>query len=286
MHGTAPVPHKEIEVKLELAQAHLPNLKKIPLFQAIESLPRTTQQVSVYFDTDERKLRLEGLMLRVRREAGHYIQTIKANGNSAGFQRDEWETEIAGKQPDLRKASGTALERLLSKKFRRRLKPLFETRVRRTVYPLVHNGHAIALAVDRGTIETEKRSQPLCEIELELERGTAADLFDVARELSEALPVRLALKSKSERGYEIIDGADELPAKAAAIDLPGGATARDAFGVIGLACLKQIIGNGPALVRADPEGVHQMRVGLRRLRAAMPLFAPLQSITKSRAGPV
>ena len=45
MHGIVPVPHKEIEVKLELAQANLPSLNKIPLFQAIESLPRTRDRV-------------------------------------------------------------------------------------------------------------------------------------------------------------------------------------------------------------------------------------------------
>jgi len=139
------------------------------------------------------------------------------------------------------------------------------------------------LAVDRGTINTGKRSQPLCEIELELEHGTAADLFGVARELSEALPVRLALKSKSERGYEIINGEDELPVKAAAINLPAGANARDAFRVIGLACLKQIIGNARALAKGDPEGVHQMRVGLRRLRAAMSLFSVLLRDPQSEA---
>jgi CHAD domain-containing protein len=50
---------------------------------------------------------------------------------------------------------------------------------------------------------------------------------------------------------------------------------RDAFKMIGLACLKQVVDNVPALIKSDPEGVHQMRVGLRRLRAAMSLFAGL-----------
>jgi CHAD domain-containing protein len=44
---------------------------------------------------------------------------------------------------------------------------------------------------------------------------------------------------------------------------------------IGLACLRQIVGNEPALINGDPEGVHQMRVGLRRLRAGMSLFSLL-----------
>src|SRR5262249_25005181 len=92
--------------------------------------------------------------------------------------------------------------------------------VRRTVYPVVDDERAIALAVDRGTIDTGTRSQKLCEIEIELERGTPAVLFDVARELTLALPARLAVKSKSERGYEIIDGEQELPVKAAPVDLP------------------------------------------------------------------
>jgi len=39
--------------------------------------------------------------------------------------------------------------------------------------------------------------------------------------------------------------------------------------------LNQIVNNHGALTKGDPEGVHQMRVGLRRLRAAMSLFAAL-----------
>ena len=145
--------------------------------------------------------------------------------------------------------------------------------MRRTIYSIVDNAHAIALSVDRGTIDTGTRSVPLCEIELELKRGTAAKLFEVARELVQTLQVRLAVKSKSERGYEIIDGQQELPIKAVPIDLSADASTGDAFKMIGLACLKQVIDNEPALINGDSEGVHQMRVGLRRLRAGMSLFA-------------
>jgi triphosphatase len=275
MHATAPVPHKEIEVKLELAPANLPDLKKIPFLRTVKPAPKSANQVSVYFDTDEQKLRKRGLMLRVRREGRRYRQTIKATAHNGDFERDEWEAEIAGNEPDLNEANGTALEPLLTKKLRRGLKPVFETRVRRTVYPLVDNAHAIALTVDQGTIDTGTRSQSLCEIELELKRGSAADLFDVARELTQKLPARLAVKSKSERGYEILDDEQKQPVKAASIDLQAGVSAREAFKAIGLACLKQVINNEPALLGGDPEGVHQMRVGIRRLRAAMSLFGVL-----------
>jgi CHAD domain-containing protein len=56
---------------------------------------------------------------------------------------------------------------------------------------------------------------------------------------------------------------------------------RDAFKMIGLACLKQVVDNLPALIKGDPEGVHQMRVGLRRLRAAMSLFPGLVRVPQT-----
>jgi triphosphatase len=263
---------KEVEIKLELAPASLPQLKKIPLIRALKAPERSATEVSVYFDTDTHKLRKHGLMLRVRRTGDRYIQTIKASGNSGLFERDEWESEIASEAPDLDLARGTALEPLITDKFRRQLKPMFETRVRRTVYPLTNGAHAIALTVDRGKIDTGVRTAPLCEIELELERGNQTELFEIARELTRALPAQLAFKSKSERGYELLDGEQGAPVKAAAVDLVSGTSTRDAFKIIGRACLKQVVGNEPALLKGEPEGVHQMRVGLRRLRAAMSLF--------------
>ena len=263
---------KEVEIKLELAPASLPQLKKIPFIGALKAPTRRATEVSVYFDTDTHKLRKNGLMLRVRRTGNRYIQTIKATGNSGLFERDEWENEIASEAPDLDLARGTALEPLISEKFRRQLKPMFETRVRRTVYPLTNGAHAIALTVDQGKIDTGARSAPLCEIELELERGNQTELFEIARELTRALPVQLAFKSKSERGYELLDGEQGAPVKAAAVDLVSGTSTRDAFKIIGRACLKQVVGNEPALLKGEPEGVHQMRVGLRRLRASMALF--------------
>jgi triphosphatase len=266
---------KELEIKLELAPASLPCLKRIPLIRALKARPRRTTEVSVYFDTGNQKLHKNGLLLRVRRVGNRYIQTIKANGNSGLFERDEWEAEIAGQAPDLSLAAGTALEPLVNDELRRQLRPLFETRVRRTVYPLADNGRAIVLAVDRGTIDTGSRSAPLCEIELELERGNIADLFEVARELTHALPVQLAFKSKSDRGYELVDGERGAPVNAARIDLIPGTSTRGVFQTIGRACLNQVLDNEPALIKGDPEGVHQMREGLRRLRAAMSLFAAL-----------
>jgi triphosphatase len=133
MPQAAPVPHKELEVKLGLTPDPLRDLQQNPVLRGLNGAPKRTTEVSVYFDTDKRKLHKKGLMLRVRRVGNRYLQTIKANAHSAPFERDEWETEIKGEQPNLSLAEGTALEPLITKKLRRQLKPLFETRVQRTV---------------------------------------------------------------------------------------------------------------------------------------------------------
>jgi triphosphatase len=274
---------KEIEIKLELSPATLARLKKIPLLRVPKGATRRSAEVSVYFDTDKHKLRKKGLMLRVRRIGNRYIQTIKATGKSGLFERDEWESGIASAQPDLELARGTALEALVGRKLRRRLKPMFETRVARAVYPLRGSTGEIEFTVDRGTIVAGDRSAPLCEIELELKRGSQAELFNVARELMQAVPARLEFRSKSQRGYELLDDKGSIPLTAERVDLVAGISTRDGFKAIGRACLRQIVGNAPAVLKGDPEGVHQMRVGLRRLRATLSLFAEMLSDPQTAA---
>jgi triphosphatase len=205
------------------------------------------------------------------------LQTIKQenSGDVALFARDQWEHNVRGTQPDLEAARGTALAPLLNKRLRRALKPVFETHVNRKIFQIRTGESEIELSIDKGKIEAGRKSFPLCEVELELKQGQAADLFKLAKVLAHEAPVQLAVKSKADRGYALLTAAKAAPVKAVAVDLSPGAATRDGFKAIGLACLKQMIGNNPALLAGDPEGVHQMRVGLRRLRAAISLFADI-----------
>jgi CHAD domain-containing protein len=114
------------------------------------------------------------------------------------------------------------------------------------------------------------------EIELELKHGAPAALFAVAKDLARAAPLRLAPVTKSERGYGLLGGSAPAPVKARDIEIDPDASRAGAFQVIARSCLSQIIANEAVLRKtADPEAVHQMRVGLRRLRAAISLFKPM-----------
>jgi inorganic triphosphatase YgiF len=271
-------PPREVELKLEVPVASVSRLTRSSLLRAAgKKSSRPATLVSVYFDTDKLKLRNKGLSLRVRRIGRRHVQTIKQeNGEGAVlFTRNEWEREIAGRQPDLVAARDTSLEPIFSKKLSRGLKPVFETRVRRTVYPIHSGDSEIELSIDKGTIEAGRQSSLLCEVELELRRGESAELFKLARTLAEDVPVQLAVRSKAERGYALIAGANYEVVKAAPVALTPDCSRQAAFQAIARACLRQLVANQPAMLSGDAEGLHQMRVALRRLRAAISLFADI-----------
>src|SRR5262245_43434719 len=171
---------REIELKLDVPLYNLPRLTASPLLKdASKSAAKPVNLVSVYFDTNKLQLRQKGLSLRVRRIGRRYVQTIKQenNGNAALFARGEWEHEDPAKQPDLNAARDTALAPLLNKKLHRALKPVFETHVWRKVLQVRSGPSEIELSIDKGKVEAGRKSSPLCEVELELKQGQAADLF-------------------------------------------------------------------------------------------------------------
>jgi CHAD domain-containing protein len=56
------------------------------------------------------------------------------------------------------------------------------------------------------------------------------------------------------------------------IVLDRSANTGEAFSAIGLSCLRQVMANRDAVAAGKAAGVHQMRVGLRRLHAAISTF--------------
>ena len=263
----------EIELKFQVAPRDLRKLKAARGLR--RKPPKEETLVSVYFDTPKHKLTRNGVSLRVRHNGDKRLQTIKSGGANGSLMRGEWEHEIKGDVPNLRKAHGTPLAPLLTKKLKRRLKPIFETHIHRTSVPILKNRSRIELALDEGEVRAGRQSAPISELELELKRGNAGDLFKLAREMGKLAPATLSLKSKSERGYDLIENAPAQAVRAEKILLRRGMSTADAFRTIGRSVLRHIAANEAAVRRSDSEGVHHMRVGLRRLRAAMSLFSKL-----------
>jgi inorganic triphosphatase YgiF len=265
---------REVELKLELDPQDAARLGVTSLLGGHQGRPGALS--TVYFDTRKFDLRKAGLSLRIRTADGRCIQTIKAQKKAAAglFDRTEWEQEVDGTELDLAAAAGTALEPVLDKDhIRDRLRPIFAVRVDRTTYPLTGEAWTAELTLDQGEIEAQGRTADLCEIELELKRGQAPDLFAIARTLLQELPIRLGVRTKADRGYALVENKPAKAAKAKGSDVVPGMTVAAGFQAIGRACLHHLMSNERLLSETrDPDVVHQMRVAMRRLRAAISLF--------------
>jgi inorganic triphosphatase YgiF len=228
--------------------------------------------LSTYFDTPKQKLKRHGLLLRVRQAGGKHVQTIKQT-SAVQFGRGEWETEIRGRTPDLGQADGTPLQRFAAKKLRRKLKPIFTTEVHRITVPVRTGRSEVELAIDRGRIVAGRRASRIEEIELELKSGPPSELFRVAKALERRLAAELCLRAKSDRGYDLVNGKHDQAVFAEPIALDKGMRVIEGFQTVARSTLRHFSGNADAIRNLDPQGVHQMRVGLRRLRAAISLFS-------------
>jgi triphosphatase len=70
---------------------------------------------------------------------------------------------------------------------------------------------------------------------------------------------------------------------ATALDLDAGLSGDNALRCIGLACLDQILRNEAAVRAGVPEGIHQMRVAVRRLRAILAAFGRMLPADQRRS---
>jgi inorganic triphosphatase YgiF len=89
--------------------------------------------------------------------------------------------------------------------------------------------------------------------------------------LLEVAPIRIEIRSKSGRGYRLADCGETAPAvvHAEPVTLDRRMTVEAALQEIGRNCLAQLLRNEAAALSQQPEGVHQMRVAVRRIRSAI-----------------
>ncbi|MDP3843432.1 MAG: CHAD domain-containing protein [Oxalobacteraceae bacterium] len=276
----------ETELKLLLDPADVAVFRRHPLLRRYAlARPVPQQLTSIYFDTPDGYFRRHDAGLRVRLVQRQWIQTLKADGQVAAglHQRQEWESPVAGAVPDLAAladlvgAHGKWGRRLRKSGLGAQLEPIFTTRFKRTLWQLrLEHGEEVELVLDQGEIVHADARLPISEIELELKSGDPAGLFAFALQLQQAVPLRVGNISKAERGYALLAPQAPTVAVAARLLLAPDLSVEQGLQAIVGNCLAQIQGNEDGVMHgSDPESVHQMRVGLRRLRCASGLFARL-----------
>ncbi len=265
----------EVELKFDLAPGDVERLRACP---ALAGEPqRIAHYETRYFDTKDDVLRRAGFSLRIRRADGRYTQTVKRKrASKAGlFVRQEWDRPVAGFALDRGALKSTPPKHLLGAVEPTALVSKVRTRFRRSSWLIERCGSRIEVVLDEGVVVSGKAEAPLCELELELVEGKPRALFELAEEIGAAVPLRLGVLSKQERGLALAEQRLGRAAKAEPVALTAPLTEADAFRAVAHACLRHYRLNEIVLLdRSEADALHQARIALRRLRSAFSLFRP------------
>ena len=147
----------EIELKLSIDPPAMPALLRHPAVKAVRrSRMRTARVVSVYYDTPDSLLAVQGVALRVRRIGRHWVQTIKGPAEpdaGAGLHtRAEYEWPLSSAALDPALLSATPWRKLIAKAAQaRRARPSIRDRLRAAddCAPLSRRNAGIALCRSR-----------------------------------------------------------------------------------------------------------------------------------------
>ena len=270
----------EIELKFLV-----PSSARIQLEAEMARGASTLERTSLaarYLDTPDRRVARAGMSWRMRREGRRWVQTLEVGGANA-LKRFEHEVIRPDASHDAVEHAGTAAgERLLSLLRRAKadgmeLDVRFQTVVRRTARKVRTRGAVVAVAFDEGRLVSAGAIQRIREIEFELVSGSIAPMLALAERWRKRFGLIYDPRSKAERGDQLASGSAFPPLrKGARPTYPDDASASEAFGAVLDECLAQITRNAIGLAEGDPalrvEHVHQLRVGVRRLRSALRSF--------------
>lgn len=266
----------ETELKLAIAPGAARRLAAHP---ALATAPSSRYRLrNTYFDTPELTLRDRRIALRFRQRGRDWLLTVKSAEPASGglAQRREWEYPAIPDSFDFAPVDDPALRDLLDE-CRPRLQAAFTTDFTRQAWMLEPRpGCRIEVALDQGWITADGRRERLCELELELLAGTASDLYALALTLQAELALRPVAASKAERGFALATASPGTPFRAPTLRLSPDTAPVDAFRTVAFSAIDQILRNEAGVLAGnDPEFLHQTRVALRRLRAALGLWRPL-----------
>jgi inorganic triphosphatase YgiF len=281
----------EIELKFLLTAQMADKVEaRISALSGLKAPPRLRTLHSVYHDTPDHALRRKGLALRLRHDGAQWVQTVKGRMRHDGALQSTREDETIRPDGslDLDAIADDALRGAVQAcAAAQDLSPVIETRMDRVEATVARAGlGTVEIALDRGTLHAGTAHAPLIELEVELKSGALALVFDIARDLLPDGGLHLSRRSKAARAFDLSEGlpaiAPPAPRSAQKLRPDKGASAEDAARATLRACFDQIAANMEATRATDAvEAPHQLRIGLRRLRTALRIFAPVLRGTAS-----
>jgi inorganic triphosphatase YgiF len=274
---------RELEIRFHVPPDSLQSLRQ----ELNRHDAHSTRMIAHYFDTPGDSLGSQQMSLRLRKEGRRWFQTLKAQRSSRGV--DRFEHNVALRVPprkmpvlDIARHDGTEagarLREVLGGATAEALVERYTTEVTRLACQLPMSGSAVEAALDTGILRSGERQVPICELELEHRSGDIAPLFALAQLWRRHGGLWLDSRSKAMRGATLAKGlVHGTPVKARAPALERDMDASHLLRTVMLSTLEQVLGNASELAAgsSDEEHVHQLRIGVRRLRTVLRELAPL-----------
>ena len=279
----------EVEYKFCVPRTRLAEVEAALLVQGAERVEMRAH----YYDTGDGRLAAAQIGLRLRQENGRWVQTVKGPGRGP---IDRLEHEVALTQegstapvPKIERHDGSPAFALLRSALPDPAAPLQSvqgTQMTRLRSLQTQGTSRIELALDIGQVtarntDGQERSAPVSELELELVEGRLEDLHDLAQLWAQRHGLVLSTLSKAERGLRLMRGqaaGEAVKAQPMSCskdqDAPDGTAIQRA---VVANCLAQILPNASDVAQGqtDADVVHQLRVGIRRLRTALRMLDAL-----------
>ncbi|MBV8615663.1 MAG: CYTH domain-containing protein, partial [Acetobacteraceae bacterium] len=259
----------ETELKLALPPMASDSLFSLPALKGSgPGEPKSRRIVTTYYESADKDLERQGLTLRVRQVDGQRIQTVKATGDAGVAQsRGEWEWPVESETPDLGLLKETPIADRVAGMSEGSLKPAVVTDVVRTTQTVEVEDSVVEAALDLGSIITGDKQQPVRELELELRRGKPGSIYRLALELTSIIPFEIEVESKAARGFRMKEGSPPQTHKPSSPTLDPDAPAVQGLRQIIEETLGHLLANRAAALAGDAGGVHQVRIGVRRIRS-------------------
>ena len=290
--------------ELELKFA-VPSYQQSILRKNIDTKTAQQQRLSAYyFDTPNQDLAKKGIALRIRFEDSQWVQTLKTAGDGVA-KRVELNTvlsltgtpdtlDVSSLVPDVSLITEpTVVAQLTSimplDQLAQALTVQYFTDVQRTSRQIKKNNSRIEIAYDIGKVGIGRLNSQkpannhgltqsdIHEIEFELLEGDPSDLIEVAKTWCKKYKLYLSTVTKAQRGSLLLANkqfAEPVKADLAVLQLHKGISQFAFLQAVVNNCLVQILPNASAIAEGSPDGnlVHQLRVGIRRLRTALKHF--------------
>jgi len=256
----------------------------------------TRTHLDTYFDTPDFSILRAGWTCRCRQRGSQRLLTLKACGTQQGpvFVREEIEQLLPRGWPAAggRLPPGPVRDRIEAIAGRRQRQRLFAVRNRRSSYVIgTPGGNArIELDLDRAIASARRPDSrsvsrlAFTELELELLDGPAESVHRLADELYQRLHLVASQFSKFDRGLRV---AGLRPSWDAEVTSAPRLRGSDPLARLLSSYLEQQLDaihyyQPIAWEGLDPEGVHKMRVSIRRIRAILGVFGDLFDASEVR----